>query len=535
MSQSTKKSFMQGAIVLITANIVVKMIGALYTIPLTNLIGADGIGYYNIAYELYSFLFILSTAGLPVAISKMVSESYALGEYSNVKRIFRCSVSLFSIVGLLFSLFMFFGAKVFASAVNNDLSYITIMVVAPSVFFIAIMSAFRGFFQGVSNMMPTAISQVLEAILKLGAGFAIALYLIQQGAPIHVVAAGAIGGVTLGTIVGSVALSIIYITSPMVRGLSRLEDRSHKKKSNGSILKLLIKYAVPITIGASVLSLTNILDLFVVMNRLGDIGFTQIQANEINGAYGMARKLFNLVPSIIAALGISVLPILSANFAIKNRNMVKKTIESALRICATFAIPSGIGLSALAYPILTLLYFREPEGVAIATPLLTILGFAVVFVCMATLTNAMLQSVGLVNVPVFTMLIGGIIKLIVNYTLIGFIGIQGAPLGTILCYGTITVLNLIILQKNVMIISNFSSVFLKPAISAAAMAVSAIVTYNFCIARLGNSLSTLCAILVASVIYFVLLIALKGLIREDVEMLPKGEKIAGCLSKKGLI
>lgn len=520
---------------LIAANMIVKAIGALYTIPLTNLIGADGIGYYNIAYELYSFLFILSTAGLPVAISKMVSESYALGEYSHVRRIFKCSLVLFSVIGLFFSFAMFFGARMFASAVNNDLAYVTIMVAAPSVFFIAIMSAFRGFFQGLSNMVPTAVSQVLEAILKLGAGFAIALYLIRQGAPIHVVAAGAIGGVTLGTIVGSIALGMIYITSPAIRELPRLKDKYHKQKKTYDIFKLLIKYAVPITVGASVLSLTNILDLFVVMNRLGDIGFTQIEANAINGAYGMARKLFNLVPSIIAALGISVLPVLSANYAINNLNMVKRTIESALRVCVTFAIPSGLGLSALAYPILTMLYFKEPEGVAIATPLLTILGFAVVFVCLATLTNAMLQAVGLVNVPVFTMLIGGVIKLVTNYTLIGLVGIQGAPVGTILCYGTITVLNLIILMKNVMIVSNFTSVFLKPLLAAIAMAVSAIVAYNFCIDKLGNSFSTLCAIATAGIIYFALLISVKGLIREDIEMLPKGKKIAGWLSKKGLI
>lgn len=533
MSQTARKNFMQGAMVLIGANLIVKAIGALYTIPLTNLIGADGMGYYNIAYELYSFLFILSTAGLPVAISKMVSESYALGQYGQVRRIFRSSVLLFSAVGLFFSLAMFFGARLFASLVNNDLAYVTIMVVAPSVFFIAIMSAFRGFFQGLSDMVPTAVSQVLEAILKLGAGFIIALYLIHRGAPIHVVAAGAIGGVTLGTIVGSFALGGIYLSSKAVRRLPRPVER--EEKGDRHIVKTLIRYAVPITIGASVLSLTNILDLFVVMNRLGDIGFSQIEANAINGAYGMARKLFNLVPSIIAALGISVLPILSANYAVKNSATVKRTIESALRVCVTFAIPSGLGLSALAYPILTLLYFREPEGVAVATPLLTILGFAVVFVCLATLTNAMLQAVGLVNAPVFTMLVGGAVKLITNYILIGLIGIQGAPVGTFLCYGTITVLNLVILLKNVSVASSFVKIFLKPALAAAGMAVSALAVYNLCVRLFGNSISTLCAIAVGGLIYLALLLTIKGLSPEDVELLPKGKKIAGWMHKKGLI
>ena len=535
MSQSVRKSFMHGAIVLIIANVIVKVIGALYTIPLTNLIGADGMGYYNIAYELYSFLFILSTAGLPVAISKMVSESQALGEYSTVRKIFWCSMTLFSVVGLFFSLAMFFGAHVFASAVNNDLSYMTIMVAAPSVFFIAIMSAYRGFFQGLSNMIPTAVSQVVEAILKLGAGFAFALYFMNQGQPIHIVAAGAIAGVTLGTVVGSVVLSGIYAFSPTVRGILRMPDKQKSTKSAKDIMKTLVKYAVPITIGASVLSLTNILDLFVVMNRLGDIGFTQVEANAINGAYGMARKLFNLVPSIIAALGISVLPILSANYAVKNMGVVKKTIESALRVCVTFSIPAGVGLSVLAYPILSLLYFREPSGVAIATPLLTILGAAVVFVCLATLTNAMLQAVGLVNVPVITMLAGGIVKLVTNYILIGMVGIQGAPVGTILCYGTITVLNLVILLRNVMIIPNFVTVFGKPVLSAVLMGVSAIAVYNICIGRLGNTVSTIAAIGVAGCIYFALLIIVRGLMKEDIEMLPMGSKFAAWLDRKGLI
>ena len=523
---------------MVIANLTVKIIGALYSIPLINLIGKEANGYYSAAYNLYIFLFVLATAGLPVAISKMVSESYALGKYSEVRRVFRVSFVTFALVGLVGAGAMLFGAKAFAHAINNDNAYLTVVAIAPAVFFAAIMSAFRGYFQGLQDMVPTALSQILEAACKLLCGLGCAYLCIRMGQGAPVIAAGAISGVTIGSLLGALLLSGMYLLSHKRRKIKRKRDSYHgRRRSDGRILRTLIGLAIPITIGASVMSLTNMVDLFVVMNRLGDIGYTQLEANNLNSCYEMARKLFNLPASLVLSLGISVMPVLAGAFAVKDHRTVKGTMESALRICSIFVIPAGVGLSVLSYPILNLLFFAQQDMVVTAAPLLARLGFATTFVCLVSLTNSMLQAVGLVNVPVFTMLCGGVVKLVTNYTLIGIpaIGISGAPIGTSLCYGTITVLNLIFLVRKVKIMPNFFSIFGKPILASLAMAVVAVFSYRFGMPLLGEKMATVVAIGVAGVVYLGVFTAMKGFVKEDIKLLPKGDALARLLERRNLL
>lgn len=537
MQNAQKKSFIQGALILVVANLIVKLIGALYNIPLTNLIGEDGIGYYTTAYELYAFLFVLSTAGLPVAVSKMVSASNALGRAKEVQKIFKVSLMTFIVVGAAGSFAMYMGAKAFSHSVNNDLAYLSVVVVAPSIFFVAVISTYRGFFQGLQDMVPTAISQVIEALCKLFVGFFCAWYFIKKEAPIHVTASGAILGVTVGTILSALYLIFASIRSKQVKEIKIEAKRNNDVSSTGKIFKTLIKYAIPITIGASVMSLTNILDLFVVMNRLGDIGFTQKEANSLFGSYTMARKLFNLPASIIFSLGISVIPVLSGAYATKDKKMVRRTIRSAIRICTLFAIPAGFGLAVLSKPILDLLYFTKPQAVNIAAPLLTELGPAVAFVCLVSLTNSILQAIGMVNAPVVTMVVGGAVKLLTNYILIGIpsIGIQGAPIGTSLCYGTITVLNFWFISKATHSLPRFKNSFLKPILSSIALSIAAVSVYNILFGIVGSKIAVLIAICIGGLIYFAMMLALKGILRSDILLLPKGQKIAAFMEKHNWI
>lgn len=206
MKKSRSSSFFEGAFILVVSNAIVKVIGAFFSIPITNMIGGDGNGIFTVAYYIYQAMFVISTAGLPVAISKMVAEANALGKYREVKRIFRVSITIFSAIGGAVTAIMILWADVFVEMIGNTLAYYAVMAVAPSIFFVSVVSAFRGYYQGLSNMVPTAISQVIEAGGKLVFGLLFTYVLIEKGFSLEIVVAGSIGGVTVGTV-----LSALYV------------------------------------------------------------------------------------------------------------------------------------------------------------------------------------------------------------------------------------------------------------------------------------------------------------------------------------
>ncbi len=510
------------------SNAIVKVIGALFSIPITNMIGGEGNGIFTVAYYIYTAMFVISTAGLPVAVSKMVAEANALGKYTEVKRIFRVAIITFSVIGGIGTSVMMIGARWFVERIGNSLAYYAVLAIAPSIFFVAIISAFRGYFQGLSNMVPTAISQVIEAAGKLVFGLLLTYLLIQKGYPLEIVVAGSIGGVTIGTV-----LSVLYIIIARVRAGSGLPEGaidSSAVRGYGEITKRLIKIAVPITIGSSVLSITNLIDMGVVLNRLQDAGQTETEANFIYGCYNMAVKMFNMPQALIVALSVSIIPAVAAAYARKDNAKAAGTIMAALRFTGIMALPCAAGLAVLAHPILSLLYYRIPNEVNIAAPLLVLISPAVLLVALVSVTNAILQAMGRVKVPMVTIVIGGAIKLMTNYMLVGTPGIEiyGAPIGTTLCYGTISILNLIIISREIKGISA-AKCFIKPFVAAACMAVFTYFAYIPLGAALGAKIGAVVTIGLSAVVYIVMLIAIKALPREEVLMLPKGEKIARLL------
>lgn len=530
---NTQNSFMHGAMILIAANILVKIIGALFKIPLTNLIGGEGMGYFQTAYGIYQMLFVLSTAGLPVAISKMVSENAALERWGNVKRIFHVALLTFMVIGVIGSIAMFFGADAFAKAANNDKAVYAVMTISPAIFFVAIMCTFRGYFQGLSNMIPTAISQVVEAAAKLLLGFVAAWILIRAGESVEISAAGAVTGITVGSILAALMMWFYYNRSRRIREIKKLAKTSEASPKKTILVKLL-KIAIPVTIGASVMSITNLIDLLLVMNRLGDAGFTQAQANSLYGTYtSMSVTMFNLPPSLVVGLSVSIIPILSSAFAVRDRAKLHSTISSCLRISILIAMPCAVGLAVLSKPLLSMLFFARLEEVAIAAPLLTSLGPGVLFVCMVSVTNAMLQAINRPNIPVITMLCGGCVKLITNFILVGTpdINISGAPIGTTLCYATITILNFIFIIKTTHLRPNFINMIIKPLVSAVVMGVIALLAYRILNIALGNSIAVLGSVVVAAVVYFFALVVLRGLIREDILLMPKGAKLVSIMER----
>ncbi len=533
MTRNKRQNFMQGALILMIGGLLVKVIGAIFKIPLTNKIGADGMALFNQAYDIYTWLYIITTAGLPVAISRMVSESNSEGKYKQSNKILRIALLSFLTLGVAATLLMLVFAETFASWMSNPDAYFCIRVIAPAILFEVIMSAYRGYFQGCQNMVPTAISQIIVAVVKLGLGYALAAYLADNGYAAEFVAGGAIFGVTAGTMLGAAYLFIKRLTT---KNADERQSHSPLCDTSSAIFKKMLAIVIPITIGSSVLSVTNLVDSAVVMRMLqGGAGLTYEKAKFVYGSYSsLARTMFNLPTALIVPLGVSVLPTISEKFILGQKKEANGIIQSAIRITLLLALPAGFGLAFLSNPILSLL-FTDANEIAVAAPLLTMLAPAIIFVCLVSITNNMLQAIGKERVPVVTMLIGGTVKVILSIMLVGNpdIAIKGAPVSTNVCYALITLLNLAVLIRTLGGVNEIFKMFLKVLVASAACGGAAWLVHSLLSGAISPKLATVAAILVAVVVYFVLLGLLGAYDERDIVLLPKGEKIKKMLEKIG--
>ena len=526
-----KQNFLGGVAVLAMAVVVVKIISAIYKIPLGNILDDEGMGHFNIAYNVYNFLLQLSTAGFPLALSKLTSEASALGRHNQVRRQFRVAVVMFFCLGIVALSIMFFCAEPLAVGMNDSLAYYPIKVLAPAVFFVCLIGCCRGYTQGRGNMVPTAVSQVLEATFKLVVGLTLAWYVLHQlHAKVEIGAAAAIFGVTVGS-----AVAVLFLAVWLLR------NRTHTRSEDvpdapGKIFKRILLIGVPITLGSSVMSIITLVDQTIVMARLQDaLGLSEKIAASLYGQYTFGMTLFNLPATFVYPVTISLIPAVSAALMRKNQLQANRIISSSFRLIVMLALPAGIGLSVLAGPILQLLYPAVPETAAAATFHLQVLGIAVVFVCLMILTNAILQACGKVNVPIITAIIGGIVKISTTYTLCGNpdFGIKGAPISTLLCYGVIAVLNLAVVFVVLKGESrpNYLKLFAKPVVATILMGIAAHYSFVWLTASLGMSqkIAVLDAILLAAIVYGILVLALRMITKEDLAVVPKGEKIAKIL------
>lgn len=533
MSKQRTENFMQGTLILSLASILVKVIGALFTIPLSNLYGADGTAIFTKAYNVYATMYTVSSVGLPVAVAKIVAESNALGRNKEVRQIGKVALVTFLVAGALLSGSMIFGIDIIVEFFGERCRYAT-LVVAPTVFLTCIVSAFRGYYQGHGNMFPTAISQVIEAMGKLLFGLGLATVLMAKGYALEIVVAGAIGGVTIGTLISAVFMVIRRLLD--ARRDRRLVREAGPCRSNKTIFKRLMGLAIPITLSTSIMSVTNLIDSGMVVKRLiNGCGMLELEAEHLFGVLSMAQKIFNLPQTIIACIGVSVIPAISAALALQQKKKARKLVESGLRLTGLMAFPCAVGLGLMAKPVLQILYYNQLADANAAAPLLQEFSIAVICVAFVSITGSILQSMGKVSIPVRNTFIGGAVKLIANYILVGIpaIGIHGAPIGTILCQGSIAVLNLIAIRRCGIKFS-LRRCFLLTGISAVVMGVFVALANPAVAALLGSTgmtgmLGTFGVIGLAAVLYFLMLMVLRALPYEDVLMLPKGAKLAKLL------
>jgi stage V sporulation protein B len=326
MSKEKKQSFLGGAAILAAAVAIVKVIGAFYKFPLNNILGGEGKAYFNTAYYIYNVLLTIGTAGLPLAISKLTSQAHAQGRENEKRKIFRTAIWLFFVLGLAGSLFMFFRADVLASFLNNSMAAHAIRALAPAVFCVCLLACMRGYTQGQGNMTPTAVSQVLEAVCKLGIGLPLAWYLLRIGKSLEAGAAGAIFGVTIGTVLSMVFL-IVYMATHQNRTLSQ-----DVPSSTRAVLRQILSIGIPITLSNSAMSIINLVDTKIVMGQLQNaLHLSEVDAATLNGQYGMAMDMPNMVASFVYPVTMSLIPFAAAALARGDHAGADRIVSSAFR------------------------------------------------------------------------------------------------------------------------------------------------------------------------------------------------------------
>ncbi len=533
----TKENFLKGAAILGVAGILIKILGAFYRIPLSNLISDEGMGYFQTAYPLYVLLVAVSTSGFPTAIAKIVSEKRALQDYAGAHRVFKVSFLGFLMAGILTSVFVFFGAGYIVKVIGNTNAYYSLIAMTPALLFVPIMSAFRGYFQGRQIMTPTAISQIIEQLFRVSIGLFLAYQLLGMGLP--QAAGGASFGASAGAIAGTIIIIVLY-----ARERKRIKEElkrsaAHKQESTSTIVKNILTIAVPITIGASIVPIMSTIDTMLIMRRLQSIGFSEAQASGLFGQLsGNAQTLINLPQVLSVAIAVSLVPAISDAFAKRNYNDLKNITTSGVRVTLLIGLPAALGLFILSTPIIQLLYFNYELAAQLSTGgILKILSISLIFLTLVQSFTAILQGLGKPMVPVKNLAIGAVIKTILTYILTGIrvINVKGAAISTVVAYLIAAILNFIDVKKHTKAEFKMMDVFVKPIISVTLMTISVWVGYTFITPILGNKLATVVAISIGAVIYGLALLLTGAITSEDFELLPKGNKLASKLKSIGLL
>ena len=575
------QSFLKGAMVLGSSMIIVKLMGMIYKILLSNQYGGVGTGLFNSAYALYNPLFMLSTAGFPIAISRMVSESVTKKRYRDVKQIHRVSVPIFVIAGCLCFLAMVLGSFIYIKLINANNAIFAMLCLSPTIFFGCLMSIYRGYFEGMRNMVPTAISEIIEATCKLFLGLAASILVTKYGmgqfektgyvfgikcanqieaqsAVIPIAIGAAITGISLGSLFGFIFLFIRYKKGG--DGITAEELRnSPKPRRAGTTLRIMVKTAIPIGLGSIIMSLADMIDSTLVQIRINNIMQTDPQAlldvygslipdnvyyaNETHtflyGCYGIALTLMMLVTAVTQVFGTTALPSVTAAWTSGNKIQLKKSMETVMRVTTLVTIPSGIGMSVLAEPLLSMIYHGSTvaDEVEIGSKVLTVMGISVIFIATSTPLCSMLQAIGRMDVPLKLFAVGMVMKIIVNYVLVGIpqINIQGANIGSIVCYGFVTVVALFVICRETKIIPDFVSIFVKPLLAGLVCGAAAYFSEIFFDMFFKQRIATILAVVTAVIAYIIALFIFKAIKREDVLQMPKGNKIVKILEKRKLI
>ncbi len=520
-----KKSFAQGALILTMAGICGKILSAGYRVPFNRIVGSEGAGLYSMSYSIYSIIFALSTAGIPLAVSKMIAVSEERKLHGESLAIVRVAALLLALIGVVCAVAFYLAAPWIADHYFEEPRVmLSLRALAPAMLFSCLMAVFRGFFQGRQNMVPTAISQILEQFFRVGTILIVIVAFI--GWPLPVVVAGASLGSMIGGMMGFLFLGVLFI-----RWLGKHPDvlQAHQRvtTTDQAIIKKLLYYAIPISIGALMLPIMQFIDSSLVARRLETAGMMHEMAiSQLGYIANYAMPIINLPFIVTTAISASLVPAVADAFEVNDRVFLNQNVRSALTATMILTLPASCGLLTLGTPISVLLYNDAQAG-----PVLSYLAFTVMVVGIYQASAGALQGMGYVLIPMISLLIGAFGKVLLTWWLptIPALHVKGAALATVISFSVAALHNVFHLSKKIgWQWFSLKQTLLKPAAASLVMSVFVVFFNGFMLHGLGRvSLSLALAIVMGGLLYFAVLFVIGGIEKDVLIKIPKvGPKLA---------
>ena len=540
-------SFLVQGSILAIASLVSRVIGLVYRIPLTAIIGDHGNDYYSCAYEIYSLLLLISSYSLPMAVSKMVSARISNGERQNAYRVFKGAMLFAAITGTIACVIVFFGAEELTRLFQTPLGVYALQVLAPTLIIVAVLGVFRGFFQGMGSMIPTAISQVIEQIVNAVISIAGAYLLFNAGRAVGKTRgdksfgpAYAAAGGTLGTVLGALSALIfvgfIFLAYHKIFKKKMKRDHSGKRESYRTVYKVLFVTIAPVILSATVYNISDFVDTALFNNVMAAQGFSKKEYASLLGIFqGQYSTMINVPLSISSALAASLVPSLVATVQTGNRKQVHNKINTVSRFNMLIAIPCAVGFITLAKPILNLLYFTQDNTTA--ARMLQMGALSVVFFCLSTVTNSVLQGLDDMMTPVKNAAISLVIHIVTLFLMLVVLkwNIYAVVLSKIIFSGAICILNAKALRDRIGYVQEKKKTFLIPTLASLIMGVIAIVIHLIFELFAGPYIATIIALLAAVAAYGVSIVALGGITEEELLGMPKGAALVTICRRLHLI
>lgn len=530
-----KNKFIKGALILTISNIIIKLLGVIYRIPLSNVLTTVGIGYVTIANDIYNLFIGLSTSGINIAIAKLVSERIAKGNYYGAKKVFNISLLIVTIAGTILSILLFISGDLLTTFLKNENVYYSIIALAPGLLFVPIMSSFRGYFQGHNNMIHTAISQIVEQIFRIGAGLLLGWFLINRG--IDIAAGGVSLGVSIAAFSALLYMVIVYIVHKKNRGSIYVRTDEFKDENNKELIKEIFKISIPLSLGAIAMPLISFIEKALITRKLLVLGFLEQEAADLIGQIALGRIILNFPLIFSISLSTSLLPVISGLVTNKNRLAINRTIKSSLFIIILIGLPSSLGIWVLSKPIIQLLFSTSTNDIELTARLLSISSISVIFIMVMQCMNVYLNGLGKVNIPIRNIIIAGVLKLILTYVLLSFktTAIYGSVISAIIFYIIVVILDFIAIKQYTNIEIDMKKLILKPLISSIIMFIIVYIAKYIILEDVKNIISIIISVMIGILVYGILIFKFIGIEERYLSILPYNKQIILTLKRMHLL
>ncbi|MFR3256778.1 MAG: polysaccharide biosynthesis C-terminal domain-containing protein [Lachnospiraceae bacterium] len=534
--EKKKNDFIAQGSILAIASILVRVMGMIYRIPMTAIIGDKGNGFYSYAYSVYTILLLLSSYSLPLAVSKMVSAKAQLGQWRNVKRVFICAIAFAIGIGTTFGLIVLIGAQFFTRVFfHSELAAIALRFMAPTILIMALLGVFRGFFQGLQNTLPTAVSQIVEGLINAIMSVVFAYFLFDFGHGMDVAsgtadlgyawgAAGGAIGTGAGALAGLIFCFILFVAYRKILAVNISRDKTGTQQEYGDIFRLMLSIALPVILSTALYNLIELVDGSLFNNIMASKGMEDVK-DSMWGAYNAKALLLVHIPvSISSAMAVSLVPTLTAAYALGDEQTAKSKVHAILRFISILAFPSAVGLLVLANPIIKTLFSGDTSA---ASTYLQVVCPAVITFSFSTITNSILQGIDRMNLPVCHSLIAMAVHVVVLLILcLGFnMGIYGVIISYVIYALVITILNFYSISKILEYRPDVITLFVKPAAASGIMGILCFGCYQLLYQFLGKAIPMLISVVVAVVVYFAVAVKCKLLTESVMRDLPKGSTL----------